>query len=121
MRSGRCSISGVRGIGLRPRHPRDPDPTLFAPKYGLKLNRSLSLPSVPLPSGTNGAYVFLSPVVVLPTIGGTLRALEGIANVGAPFGIGRESWVCGAKTARGRCQNVVGACNSWDPSPVKLL
>ncbi len=41
-RSSRCSVSGVRGIGSRPRLPRDLNPTLFAPETDLNIIRSLS-------------------------------------------------------------------------------
>ena len=50
MRSIRCIMSGVRGIGSLPLLPRDLDPTL-ALDVELKLILSLSMPSAPLPSG----------------------------------------------------------------------
>ena len=52
-RSRRWRISGVRGMGSLALIPRDPDPTL-ASETELKLSISLSLPSVPLPSGASG-------------------------------------------------------------------
>ncbi len=72
---------GVRGIGSLPLLPCDLDPTL-APDTELKLSLSLSLPSVPLPSGASGAYAFFSSVIVLPTFGGPLLALIGMVMVG---------------------------------------
>jgi hypothetical protein len=72
----------ARGIGLLPRLPHDPDPTLFAPYTEPKLSRSLSLPFVPLPSGASCAIVFRCTGVDVPTIVGPLRTLVGIVNVG---------------------------------------
>ena len=68
-------------MGSLPLLPRDHDPTL-APETELKLSLSLSLPSVSLPSGSSGAYVFFSFVVAVPTAGGPLLALTGIVKVG---------------------------------------
>ncbi len=82
MRFSRCSFSGARGIGSRPRLSRDLDPTLFAPETELKLRRSLSMFSAPLLSGASGAYAFLRFFVVVPTVGGPLCALVGMVNVG---------------------------------------
>ena len=68
------------GIGSLPLLPREPDPTI-APETKLKLGLSLSLPSVPLPSGATVAYMFLCSVVVVVVDGGPLRALVGMVKV----------------------------------------
>ena len=68
-------------MGSLPLLSRDLEPTL-ALETELKLSLSPSLPSVPLPSGSSGAYVFFNFVAAVPTAGGPLLALTGIVKVG---------------------------------------
>jgi len=82
MQSSRCKISGVRGIGSLPLLPHDHDPTLALETELKLISRSLSLPSVPMPSGASDAYVILCSVAIIPTVGCPLRALVGMVKVG---------------------------------------